>query len=80
MYVCSDSECNTMREPVCGRGGPVTAASVEGTGPGSACKPPPPPPPPAPVAPSRGCRVKVVVNDSARPYRVQRSTQPMQVC
>ena len=33
MYICGNEWCTTVREPVCGRGGPVTAASVTGTGP-----------------------------------------------
>lgn len=51
MYVCGNEECNTMREPVCSRGGPVTAASVQGTGPGSSC--PKPKTPATPVVPPK---------------------------
>jgi hypothetical protein len=59
MYSCSDNECNTVREPVCGRGGPVTAASVTGTGPGAACEPEAEESPPTAAAPKLGCRITV---------------------
>ena len=62
MYICNHltSVCNTVHEPDCTRGaGPVTAASVTGTGPGAACKPPKQPPPPPETLPPAHCSVKI---------------------
>lgn len=69
-----------MREPVCSRGGEVTAYSVEGTGPGAACKPEAEEPEPPATPPKFGCRLKITSNNSARPYRQQRSNVSMRVC
>lgn len=68
MYVCNDltKECNTVREPVCDRGGPVTAYSVEGTGPGAACKPPKEPPVEPPPEPSIPCLTRIKVGSGSR--------------
>lgn len=59
-------EQKTVREPVCSRGGEVTANSVTGTGPGSACRLPPSPPTPAAPPPPLACRITV---RSAAPVR-----------
>lgn len=80
MYVCSNQwNCNQVREPVCGRGGPVTADSVTGTGPGSACKEPPTPPPPAAPPPKLGCRVHVR-SQATRNYVASSGILGVQVC
>jgi len=79
MYVCSGEECNTMREPVCLRGRPVTAFSVTGTGPGAACKPPKPPAPPPAPKPRLGCRINVI-GQGAKRIRVNSSGPNLTVC
>jgi hypothetical protein len=79
MYICGIKECDTVREPVCNRGGPVTAYSVTGTGPGAACKPPKEPP--APPSPLRklGCRINVT-GQGKRAYRASNGFVGIRVC
>jgi hypothetical protein len=65
MFVCDHltEECNVVHEPDCTRGGPVTAYSVTGTGPGRACKPPKTPPPEPPAPPPAVCKTTVSYNN-----------------
>lgn len=79
MYIVDGNVANTVREPVCGRGGPYTADSVSGTGPGSACLPDKPPPTPPAPPPKRGCRVNVVV-PNRQFYRASNGSVGLKVC
>lgn len=65
MHICDDlrKECNTVREPVCGRGGPVTAYSVTGTGPGMACSEEETETTETTVPERKTCKVSVTVNN-----------------
>lgn len=73
MYICDQTNkiCNTVREPVCNRGGDVTAYSVTGTGPGQWC-PKPKTPTVTPVTPtSLVCKLTVVTGGSISHLRNQ---------
>lgn len=70
MYICNNEdyhvaieECNTVREPVCGRGGLVTAYSVQGTGPGMACKITEETVVPPTTPPRAVCKIGIVTNN-----------------
>ena len=81
MYVCNEEkkECNTVHEPDCLRGGDVTAASVSGTGPGAACKPPKEPPAPPPPPPRKECTVQVKIGNTVR-YRANSGNNNISGC
>jgi len=80
MYVCNeDKVCNTVHEPDCLRGGKVTAASVTGTGPGAACKPPRKPPTPPPGPPKKECSISVKIGNTVR-YRVSSGNSSIKGC
>jgi hypothetical protein len=79
MYECDNNECNTVREPVCGRGGSVTSNSVTGTGPGSSCLPEPEPDPEPTPPLKKGCRVHVV-SKNRHNYLASKNSVSVKVC
>lgn len=79
MYSCSNKQCNNYRENHCLRGGPRTANSVEGEGPGAVCYQPPETIVPDVVPVKEVCKV-VVKSSGPTAYRSRKSFTNRRVC